>query len=202
MQNRELDIISIVKFEKQIQVLVAFCLSIVLFLLIFVLIKVSMTSELQQVLIVVLGLITVSTLDAFRKAISNTSSSLINEFKQIIVQDGASYISGNVDAIHKPIRVEGNYVTRGSINYGNEKRQTLAESAAEIQDLLQQLEKSNPAASEAEIVAYVNEEIEPDLKSRLVNALKVGGEAAIENSLDSHYVSLIRALIKGWAVSE
>ncbi|OUC15626.1 MAG: hypothetical protein B0A82_06490 [Alkalinema sp. CACIAM 70d] len=68
-----------------------------------------------------------------------------------------------------------------------------------MQDLLQQLEKSNPTASEAEIVAYVNEEIEPDLKSRLVKALKAGGEAAIESSLDSHYVNLIKAIIKGWS---
>ncbi|NER22146.1 MAG: hypothetical protein F6J86_46450 [Symploca sp. SIO1B1] len=67
-----------------------------------------------------------------------------------------------------------------------------------MQDLLQQLEKSNPTASEAEKVAYVNEEIEPDLKSRLVQALKAGGEVAIDSSLDSHYVNLVKAIIKGW----
>ena len=79
---------------------------------------------------------------------------------------------------------------------------SLAEAAAEIQDLLQQLERTNPSVSEAEMVAYVNEEIQPDLKSRLVKALKAGGEAALESSLDSHYINLIRAIIKGWSYSE
>lgn len=202
MQDPKSDIIGAFKFEKRLQVLVAIYLSIVVLLLIFVLVKIPMTSELQQALIIILGLITIATLDAFRKVLGNTSSSLVNEFKQIVIEDGGYYIDGTVGEIDKRINVEGNYVGSGTINYGNERRQTLAQSAAEIQDLLQQLEKSNPTASEAEIVAYVNEEIEPDLKSRLVKALKAGGEAAIESSLDSHYVNLIRAIIKGWSSSE
>ncbi len=202
MKDPKSDIISAFKFEKRIQVLVAIYLSIIVLLLIFVLVKIPMTSELQQALIIILGLITIATLDAFRKVLGNTSSSLVNEFKQIVIEDGGYYIDGKVGEIDKRINVEGNYVGSGTINYGNERRQTLAQSAAEIQDLLQQLEKSNPTASEAEIVAYVNEEIEPDLKSRLVKALKAGGEAAIESSLDSHYVNLIRAILKGWSSSE
>ncbi|MHC5673088.1 hypothetical protein [Nostoc sp.] len=202
MQDPKLDVISVLKLEKRLQVFVGIYLSIVLLVLIFVLVKIPITSELQSALIIILGLITIATLDAFRKALGNTSSSLINEFKQIIVQDGGYYVAGNVDGIDKRINVEGGYVASGAINYGYEKRQTLAEAAAEIQDLLQQLEKSNPTASEAEIVAYVNEEIEPDLKSRLVKALKAAGEAAIESSLDSHYVNLIRAISKGWSSSE
>ncbi|MGD1930850.1 MAG: hypothetical protein ACFB12_18265 [Leptolyngbyaceae cyanobacterium] len=162
-----------------------------------------MSTELQQALIVVLGLITIITIDAFRKTLSSNSSSSSKEFTQVIVQDGAYYIDGNVEEIDKRINVEGNYVGSGSIKYGgSEKRQTLAEAAAEIQDLLQQLEKTNPSVSEAEMVAYVNEEIQPDLKSRLVKALKAGGEAALESSLDSHYINLIRAIIKGWSYSE
>ena len=202
MQDPKSDMISAFKFEKRLQVLVAIYLSIVVLLLIFILVKISMTSELQQALIIILGLITIATLDAFRKVLGNTSSSLVNEFKQIVIEDGGYYIDGKVGEIDKRISVEGNYVGSGTINYGNERRQTLAQSAAEIQDLLQQLEKSNPTASEAEIVAYVNEEIEPDLKSRLVKALKAGGEAAIESSLDSNYVNLIRAILKGWSSSE
>jgi|GEM_PF-5882319 len=202
MKDPKSDIVNAFKFEKRLQILVAIYLSIVVLLLIFVLVKIPMTSELQQALIIILGLITIATLDAFRKVLGNTSSSLMNEFKQIVIEDGGYYIDGKVGGIDKRIHVEGNYVGSGTINYGNERRQTLAQSAAEIQDLLQQLEKSNPTASEAEIVAYVNEEIEPDLKSRLVKALKAGGEAAIESSLDSHYVNLIRAILKGWSSSE
>ena len=157
-----------------------------------------MTSELQQVLIIILGLITVVTLDAFRKALENSPSSFINEFKQIVIQEGASY-AGNID---KRVIVEnGNYVVDGAINYGGfEKRQTLAEAAIEIQELLQQLEKSNPTATEAEKGAYVNDEAEPDLKSRVIKALKSGGETAIE-SLDSHYINIIKAVIEGWQSS-
>jgi hypothetical protein len=202
MQDPKLDMISAFKFEKRLQFLVAIYLSLVVLLLIFVLVKISMPSELQQALIIILGLITIATLDAFRKVLGNTSSSLVNEFKQIVIQDGGYYIDGKVGEIDKRINVGGNYVGSGTINYGNERRQTLAQAAAEIQDLLQQLEKSNPTASEAEIVAYVNEEIEPDLKSRIVKALKAGGEAALESSLDSHYVNLMRAILKGWSSSE
>ncbi len=139
--------------------------------------------------------------NAFRKALDSSSSSLVKEFKQIIVQDGGAYVDGDVDGINKKINVEGNYVASGVINYGHENK-TLAEAAAEIQDLLQQLEKSNPTASEAEKVAYVNEEIEPDLKSRLVKAVKIGGEAAIESSLDSPYIDIIKAAIRGWSSLE
>lgn len=204
MQDSKLDIVSTIKLEKQLQVFVAVYLSLILLALIFVLVKISMTNEVQQALIIILGLITILTLEAFRKAIGDSSSSLINEFKQIIVQDGASYVDGDVEAVHKSINVDrGNYVENGNsvINYGNKVKQNLAEAAAEIQDLLNQLEKSNPTASEAEIVAYANEEIEPDLKSRMIEALKAGGIAAIENSMDSNQIKVIQALIKGWVSS-
>ncbi len=200
MQDPKLDMISVFKLEKRLQVFVAIYLSIVLLLLTFLLVNTPMTSELQQALIIILGLITIATLDAFRTALGNTSSSLVNEFKQIIVHNGGSYIDGNVDGIDKSkrINVEGHYIE----SYGYEERQSLAEAAAEIQDLLQQLEKSNPTASETEKAAYVDEEIEPDLKSRLVEALKTGGEAAIESSLDSRYIDVIRGIIKGWSSLE
>jgi len=205
MQDSKLDIVSTIKFEKQLQVFVAVYLSVILFALIFVLVKIPMTSEVQQALIIILGLITIVTLEAFRKAIGNSPSSLINEFKQIIVQDGASYVDGDVEAIHKPINVDrGNYVVAENgnnvINYGNEVKQNLAEAAAEIQDLLNQLEKSNPTASEAEIVAYASEEIKPDLKSRLINAVKVGAMESLEESIGSANIKLVQAIIKSWGV--
>ncbi|UNU27378.1 hypothetical protein D0A37_09495 [Microcoleus vaginatus HSN003] len=66
-----------------------------------------------------------------------------------------------------------------------------------------QLEKSQPAATEAEKVAYVNDETPIDLKSRLVNALKAGGESAVvETTLDnSPYVNVVKAILKGWISS-
>jgi hypothetical protein len=202
MQDHKLDLIGSIKLQKQLQVFVSVYLSLVMLALIFVLVKISMTSELQQALIIILGLITIITVDAFKKALGDNSSLLTNEFKQIIVQDGASYVGGNVEAIHKPNKVEGNYVTRGSINYGNEVKQNLAEAAAEIQDLLKQLEKSNPTASEAEIVAYANEEIKPDLKSRIIKALNSEAIASLEESMDNTYLKAIQTLLKGWVSLE
>ena len=189
MQDHKLDLISAFKFEKRLKTSVAVYLSIILIAIIGVLVKIEMTPELQQALIVILGLITIGTLDAFRKALDTTKSSLVNQFSQIVIQDGGFYIGGD-------------YYLNGDLNQGGEKKQTLAKAAAEIQELLMQLEKSQPAATEAEKVAYVNDETPADLKSRVVNALKAGGESAADNMLDNIYGNVARAIIKGWYSSE
>ncbi|WP_242723575.1 hypothetical protein [Microcoleus vaginatus] len=190
MQDSKLDLISALKFEKRLKTSVAVYLSIILLTIIGVLVKIDMASELQQALIVILGLITIATIDAFRKALDNTRSSLVDQFSQIIVQDGGLYVGGD-------------YMESRTVNQGIERRQTLAEAADEIQQLLMQLEKSQPAATEAEKVAYVNDETPIDLKSRLVNALKAGGESAVvETTLDnSPYVNVVKAILKGWISS-
>ncbi len=145
MEENKLDLISAFKFEKRLKTSVAVYLSIILLSIIGVLVKIEMAAELQQALIVILGLITIATIDAFRKALDSTRSSLVNQFSQIIVQEGGFYIGGD-------------YYLNGNLNQGSERKQTLAEAAAEIQQLLMQLEKSNPTATEAEKVAYVNHE--------------------------------------------
>ena len=184
MEDNKLDLISAFKFEKRLKTSVAVYLSIILLSIIGVLVKIEMAAELQQALIVILGLITIATIDAFRKALDSTRSSLVNQFSQIIVQEGGFYIGGD-------------YVG-GTINQGGEGRQTLAEAADEIQQLLMQLEKSQPTATESEKVAYVNDETPPDFKSRVVNALKGGGEAAVDAILDNVlYGSLVGAIVKG-----
>jgi hypothetical protein len=132
MEENKLDLISAFKFEKRLKTSVAVYLSIILLSIIGVLVKIEMAAELQQALIVILGLITIATIDAFRKALDSTRSSLVNQFSQIIVQEGGFYIGGD-------------YVG-GTINQGSERKQTLAEAAVEIQQLLMQLEKSNPTA--------------------------------------------------------
>jgi hypothetical protein len=114
----------------------------------------------------------------------------VNQFSQIIVQDGGFYIGGD-------------YYLNGNLNQGSERKQTLAEAAAEIQQLLMQLEKSNPTATEAEKVAYVNHETPPALKSRVASAVKAGSEAAVDTILDnSPYVNVVRAIVKGWISSK
>ena len=188
MEDHKLDLISAFKFEKRLKTSVAVYLSIILLSLIGVLVKIKMAAELQQALIVILGLITIATIDAFRKALDSTRSSLVNQFSQIIVQEGGFYIGGD-------------YVG-GTINQGGEGRQTLAEAAVEIQQLLMQLEKSNPTATEEEKVAYVNDETPPALKSRVASALKGRGQAPVDAIVDNVlYGSLVSAILKGWISS-
>lgn len=189
MQDPKLDLISVLKFEKRLKTSVAIYLSIMLLTIIGVLVKIEMSAELQQALIVILGLITIATIDSFRKALDNTRSSLVDQFSQIVVQEGGLYVGGD-------------YYINGNLNQGSERKQTLAEAADEIQQLLMQLEKSQPAATEAEKVAYVNDETPADLKSRVVNALKAGGESAADNMLDNIYGNVARAIVKGWYSSE
>ena len=188
MEENKLDLISAFKFEKRLKTSVAVYLSIILLSIIGVLVKIEMAAELQQALIVILGLITIATIDAFRKALDSTRSSLVNQFSQIIVQEGGFYIGGD-------------YVG-GTINQGSERKQTLAEPAVEIQQLLMQLEKSNPAATEAEKVAYVNDETPPALKSRVASAVKAGSISAVDTLLDnSPFSNLAKAIVEGWMYS-
>ena len=86
----------------------------------------------------------------------------------------------------------------GTINQGGERRQTLAEAAVEIQQLLMQLEKSNPTATEEEKVAYVNDETPPALKSRVASALKAGSISAVDTLVDnSPFNNFAKAFVKG-----
>jgi hypothetical protein len=184
MEENKLDLISAFKFEKRLKTSVAVYLSIILLSIIGVLVKIEMAAELQQALIVILGLITIATIDAFRKALDSTRSSLVNQFSQIIVQEGGFYIGGD-------------YVG-GTINQGSERKQTLAEAAVEIQQLLMQLEKSNPTATEEEKVAYVNDETPPALKSRVASALKAGSISAVDTLVDnSPFSNFAKAFVKG-----
>ena len=190
MQDPKLDILSAFKFEKRIKMFAAIYLSAILLLLAGMLVKIDMAIELQQALIVILGLITIATLDAFKKVLDSTSSSFSDKFNQIVVQEGGLYVVGD-------------YYLQGNINQGSEKKQTLAEAAAEIQQLLIQLEKSNPTATDAEKVAYVNDETPPALKSRVASAVKAGSEAAFETILDnSIYGNVVRSVFKAWLSSE
>lgn len=82
-------------------------------------------------------------------------------------------------------------------NIDNEHK-SLAEAAAEIQQLLKQLEQSNPTATDAEKIYYVNGGTTLEFKRRAVSALQAGGEAAIEAFLDNPYVNIGKAIVKGW----
>ncbi len=81
----------------------------------------------------------------------------------------------------------------------SERQRTLIETANEIQQLLRQLEQTNPLATELEQRAYVNIATSPDLKERAIAALKEGGETAIEEFfLENKYLKVGKSVVKGW----
>ena len=59
------------------------------------------------------------------------------------------------------------------------EKQNLSEAAKEIQDLLTQLKQNNPEFSEEKLIEQVIEN-NPNLKARLINALKQGGTEALK----------------------
>ncbi|HEY9830293.1 MAG TPA: hypothetical protein V6D26_06930, partial [Stenomitos sp.] len=87
-------------------------------------------------------------------------------------------------------------------NYTPEQRQTLAEAAAEIQQLLKQLEQSNPTATEIEQKAFLTAVIPPTKRERFVNALQAGGKELFKELIDNMYVNVAVAAIEGWQSAE
>ncbi|MEA5477709.1 HEAT repeat domain-containing protein [Pseudanabaena galeata UHCC 0370] len=81
-------------------------------------------------------------------------------------------------------------------------KQNLAEATKEIQELLNQLAKTNP--SEATIADTIQQEIKrnPTLKARLVNALKTGGIEALKAIFNNPFVSIPVETIKGFLEAE
>lgn len=95
-------------------------------------------------------------------------------------------------------------VNRSDVNnafntHTSEQAKPLAEAAAEIQELLIQLEKTNPTATEAEQITYVNIATKPDLKQRVIAALKEGSYTAIDEFiLDNKYLKVAKSVFQGW----
>ncbi|MBO1347208.1 MAG: hypothetical protein EBE86_007330 [Hormoscilla sp. GUM202] len=82
-------------------------------------------------------------------------------------------------------------------------KQTLADYAAEIQELLQILHRSYPsdipADTQAEIdVAVKGIERNMELKERVIGALKAGGREALKELADNVYVNTLLAAYEGW----
>ncbi|MFP4415598.1 hypothetical protein, partial [Coleofasciculus sp.] len=84
-----------------------------------------------------------------------------------------------------------------------EQKQTLAEAATEIQNLLKQLEQTNPTATETQQIEHINDETTPKFKCRVVGALQATGETAIDEFiLENKYLKVVKAAIKGWIKPE
>lgn len=92
-------------------------------------------------------------------------------------------------------------------DYSSSSNTSLTEAAAEIQQLLEQLSKTNPTATTAEKMAVVTEAAEqieknPTLKARVIGALKSGGTEAFKEAIDHPLVNIFVATIEGWKDAE
>lgn len=95
----------------------------------------------------------------------------------------------------------------GGIINNEGQSKNLAEAAAEIQQLLKQLEKTNPtttAIDKLTVVTKATEAIDknPTLKARVINALKAGGTEAFQEAVDHPLVNILVAAIEGWRESK
>jgi uncharacterized protein YjbI with pentapeptide repeats len=80
---------------------------------------------------------------------------------------------------------------------------SLVDAAAEIRDLLTELEKSYPATTTIEQMTISTEAIKriesnPDQKKRIVNALKSGGISAFEKAIDNPLGAFMKGAWEGW----
>ncbi|NEU80969.1 pentapeptide repeat-containing protein [Nostoc sp. UIC 10630] len=103
--------------------------------------------------------------------------------------------------------VTANQIGGNITNYTPEQRQNLAEAAADIQQLLNQLGQAYPTNTPLEkqiVVTEALKEIErnPTLKARVIGALKAGGTEALKELLDHPAVNVLLAALEGWQDAE
>ncbi|WP_414755236.1 pentapeptide repeat-containing protein [Anabaena sp. CCY 9910] len=92
-------------------------------------------------------------------------------------------------------------------NYNPEQKQNLAQAAADIQQLLNQLSRTYPTTTTSEkmtVVAKAVDEIEsnPTLKARVIGALKAAGTEAFKELIDNPLINILLASIDGWQDAE
>lgn len=121
---------------------------------------------------------------------NSVSESFNNDLREAKVANFANKVQDNA-------RQQAN-----QYNYAPEQKQTLAEAAAEIQQLLEQLEKTNPTATQVDKQAFVTAAMAPEHRSRIVRALEAGGEKALEEFLKNPYINVAVAIIKEWQKAE
>lgn len=96
--------------------------------------------------------------------------------------------------------IQGNYYAAG-------QPQSLAEAAAEIQKLLEQLDKLYPSNTTVGKMAIATETInqidnDPTLAARILSALKAGGVSAFEQFLNHPAASFVIGALGDWQQSK
>ncbi|MDJ0900593.1 MAG: pentapeptide repeat-containing protein [Xenococcus sp. MO_188.B8] len=164
------------------------------------------------------------------KRISEIASEKTDDFVFV----DATYVEGNYTEIYqgevnmsgdRNINAETYYEQSGKLGIGhvsggqfkdnvkitaeiNEaEQQNLADAATEIQQLLEQLSKTNPTSTNKEKMVVVGEAVDriennPTLKTKVINALKAGGTEAFKEAIDHPLVNILVATIEGWQDAE
>ena len=101
--------------------------------------------------------------------------------------------------------IAGNYI-QGNF-YAADEKQTLAEAAAEIQQLLEQLEKSYPTDTTMGKMALATEAIaqidgNPNLTARILSALGQGSIKAFEQLLSHPAASFVIGALEDWQITK
>ncbi|GAB1543888.1 hypothetical protein NUACC21_65640 [Scytonema sp. NUACC21] len=130
--------------------------------------------------------------------IRNNSKSLFSKKEQTRMSGGRIINMGNGNYNE---RIQGNYI-QGNYNAGGEK-QSLAEAAAEIQKLLEQLDKSYPANTtfgKMQIATETIKHIEDNstLAQRILSALQTGSVKAFEQFLSHPAASFVIGALEDW----
>lgn len=113
----------------------------------------------------------------------------------------------NIDSSHASIgvgyseKVEAEQIGGTINNYSPEQKQTLAEAAKEIEELLDQLSETYPTKTDVEKSAFATkamEEIEkkPDVKGKVLKALKAGGVAALMELTNNPVVNILTPMLQ------
>lgn len=97
--------------------------------------------------------------------------------------------------------LSGNTKIAGVIN--EPEQQTLSEAAQEIQKLLEQLSENYPTNTNREKITVVMKAVDqiednPTLKSKVINALNVGGSEAFKEVVDHPLINILVATIEGY----
>jgi hypothetical protein len=105
------------------------------------------------------------------------------------------------------ILIESNLYVEGNYYNNSAEKSNLAETANEIQQLLEQLSQTNPTntmTGKMKIAGEVIEQIEsnPALMKRVLGALKTGGVSAFEQVLNHPAASLVINALEEWQDSK
>ena len=124
-----------------------------------------------------------------------TGDNATHHYRDRTIHVGRDYRETNVS--DQGTYVEGNY-------YNNpEQQRTLAQAAQEIQELLEQLDKTYPtgtAAGQMQAAQEAMRQIEGDmaLGDRLLSALRAGGTEALKQTLNHPAATFVLALLDDW----